>query len=162
MKFNEKPKKINENQWKINENQWKSMKINKINRFSSPAKENPWLLLPGLKKTHQKSIKILPGRLLAGFRSLQSSSAGLQISEISKIHEKCWIPKKLFSQLPEPKKMFWVRCVVSKSLIPQHVEFWAFLKPSPPNALFQFRDSGQPPDCSIEAESTQIDENEWK
>ena len=67
--------------------------------------------------------------------------------------------KNPFLQVKKRKKMFWVRCVVSKSLIPQHVEFSTFLKPSPPNALFEFRDSGQPPHWSMEGKSTNIDKN---
>ena len=131
----------------------------KFEVFTAWADENP-----------SKSIKILPGSLPAGLRSVQSSLAELQISEISKIREKCRPdlqnlgnprkrrgPKIRFSRSKKRKKMFWVRCVVSKSLIPQHVEFSTFLKPSPPNALFEFRDSGQPPNWSIEGKSTNID-----
>ena len=32
-------------------------------------------------------------------------------------------PQKIIFPAPRTEKMFWVRCVVSKSLIPQHVEF---------------------------------------
>ena len=80
----------------------------------------PWRedLLPPLKKFHQKSTKFLPGRLPAGLRSLQSSPAGLQISEISEIREKRRGAGNPFPQVKKPKKIFLVRCVDSKSLIP--------------------------------------------
>ena len=69
--------------------------------FAAWAEENPL-------KIYQNPSGSLP----AGLRSLQSSPAGLQISEIPKI---CENP---FPQVKKPKKIFLVRCVDSKSLIP--------------------------------------------
>ena len=87
------------NTLQIIEKQWKSMKINR-NQWKSMEFWGFYCL------GCWKSIEILPGSLPAGLRSVQSSPAGLQISEISKIHEKCWTPKKYFSSSLNRKKCF--------------------------------------------------------
>ena len=75
--------------------------------FAAWAEENPL-------KIYQNPSGSLP----AGLRSVQSSPAGLQISEISEIREKRRGAGNPFPQVKKPKKIFLVRCVDSKSLIP--------------------------------------------
>ena len=74
---------------KINRNPWKSLKIWGFYCLGC------W-----------KSIEILPGSLPAGLRSVQSSPAGLQISEISKIHENAGRQKICSSRWENEKNCF--------------------------------------------------------
>ncbi len=72
-------------------------------------------------------------------------SAGLEISRPGRNPPNLTTPKNRFPALPLPSKFFWVGCMVSKSLIPDVLEFLPDFKSPQPNGNFECRGS---PDSS--------------
>ena len=124
-----------------------------INEFT----ENQWILriFKGIQWISKKSngfqwiIYGNPLRESAGrpqrCPKLAGRAPALENSEILKNRRNPRGPKFSFFGATYVEKMFWLRWIISQSLIQNHVEFPTVLNPSPPNERPESRSSGQPP-----------------
>ena len=86
----------------------KIMGINKVNKFSSPAKGNPWLLLPGLKKSIENLSKSSLGAYRPASHLSRARRPGSRSPKSRKSAENAEGREIRFPRSRNRKKYFWL------------------------------------------------------